>query len=1504
MQALLLQQVQAALPAVSLVIGPDSAAGAESRTDARPITRKYKNKFGPAWGLMRLMNLVPPAPPLRAPGRNDTFAHIRHFIANGGISLEAAFKRLQAFNGLTDDGAIILYAPGVDEHIDHAFPPTEANLRELAGESFATVPQDGAPYLEFFKYATCENGRRFYEDVVSAITYIRGNVPLRFKLRLDLYYTAVNAQGGPIQVRHNNLVREAYAGKFIFDMPWRWPVPAVVKVSTQQTMQTQLLNYIQAFMQYTMNVMPGEGSNKVLTNVLCCKVYCRETESAGPGNRDLFHGRHRTHKKPRISGVYEDKVEDAFPALPDCVHDSPGLLLNYVDSDSVCLARACMTAVDEKNEANLDTNWVVLLREGVAGARARIATLERAKPSENRVTLAAREILKQEAQSNLKLVQAELEAAEKTLLRCKRHVRDPESKATEQYKARGRSATIERELQKAFKGEHRLFDFQDPLFHGAVPLNADTIRALNAAVKTIPGTAEPAVKIQIWMMTTEGRVGLVYPADGATLQYLRMGGMVINLLFAHNHVSAIKNVTTVNHANPLAGFKDRVYCGLCGEARSYNKGTEKWSMYEHQLAGCPTTPGVRMQRPKDVRNFKWLGEGNLKARNLPSMVLALGGAVEMLEDGEFAIEEYDAARLVAHPGMWSDPPVFTSSSMQEALGFLCDTSRTAGMQASVAGPVSPWQCVALPPARKVADGHCGLCKYPLKGPSAHAVFLASSAVGERDEEGDDTDSDFEEPVERNVEEVAAAAAPVDHTCPFTGETYVVHAECHAHAGWTPRTVYIEVSCAAVMAAAVDFLFLRTTIETFLQNNVPSLSEHAGVIRRVTFVRNKTCFTLRPRTAFFPEPSLDTSAMGLAVPFAQFCTEQRAQYGLWPGYFGTVISYARALLFDLAADELEPGTAPTSLCDRKLLEMIKARMLAGGRLVMGERAVMQPDPAKNERMFFLDVKACYPTVLSTHALPFDEANTYMKEDFTGRLLDGLRFLDSLDVVKGDECFFLEVSGYVPEEKHAAVRGLSPIYGKLRVGGKHLSVFQRKTLHVGLDQTMLETCVGHLLPLDNALMFAVELKAMMRNHFRVTEIRRVWACAAKPWGRPFAATLERTRKTYEEAGDKVKADATKLVANSVIGALGVNPDNYKRMAVKPGWPMLDKHGSPLPSLAEYTKSMVDNNQFMNRTAVAGDCVLFECTKRSWTHTGSTLAWLFVQAVARSQLLDVWYGAPGEPGIRTFYPDTIMGYGATDSLSFMIKDTGEDALRGGVVDIGCRDPRHALIMMFRNKWDLSNVPLDSTVLTAPLCREYCRTQIAFIRKVNAHRWGGWSEQSAFAGLEELIVNGPNRYAWRACKHETDTPAKLKEQDVLKGIPLSLQDGRYTVTDFGASLDGRPELPVNEVLALRPSVDRSDLGHMVQHTRARLVLSKWRNLAVVVDPAPPHLQYPLGSREYSALALLSTDAYREYEAEEHVENAEDAELDAALEPVVLPGSDADKETSKKRARDSFRDV
>lgn len=1463
-----------------MVVGPWTDEGEESREAAAAVLNPVSKVYGVRWGVMRLFRMVGKAPLVpRVSRRTHRFDAVRAFRDAGGLDIETAMQHIRGFNGTYQRGAVILFGPGVPPLPGEAEPPTPADAQAQAIRGFALPGAvNGAPYLQFFKYANEYNGSRFHEDVLEAIVSVLGNVPLRFRLRVDLLYMAVDAAGNPFVDVHppTYMRRQAYIDELIVDMPFRFPQPAVSRMSTQNSLQIQLRRYIDRFLQFTQNPPDMNGSSKTLQSVVACMVYVVESNAAGPANLDLYGGKVPFRRPAPLENDPTYIEGEGFSLVPGYIHKSLGVTPNSDRiKDSRCFARALMVATDKLNESHFETSLVVLLRFAEVGAVARLNHVRRLPPVTNAATIASRQRMEQEATANLESVRADCVRAEKMFTEWGRHIRDRDPKVhAERYKQRNREAEIERSLQSAFRGDHALFDLREEFFKNAVPLDSETLTKVRAATRLLP-SGEPAVIVQVWTLTPDGKVGLTFRTDKPTLDYLWKGGRVVNLLFGHNHVSVLSNITSVNHSNPTGGFKDRVYCPLCGDCRSENKGTEKWGLHEHRVAGCRETPGMRMLPRNALGGKHWLGRANLKARNLPSHVVCIGGTITSKDTGEFETNEFEVTHAIPTPNGWYVTETSKSYDILVALDVAARSMCLLSEKAFGAKHFYDLHLPALQPA-----GICDICRYPLDGLSAHQFLSEASckaaAVEDSDLEADSTEDEFKEPP------VALVSDSVPHRCPYTYFTMRAHADCHEDAHFHPFFNYIEVASPEIMAVLVDTLFLRSTIEDFLANKMPTLSEHEGVIRRVTFEYGDKTYVLRPRTAFFS--TLQSSSYEHLAEFVQFCSDQRGVHGLWPGFFGTVITYSRVMLFDMAQSALPLGTTPTSLCDRDMVEMLKSRMLSGGRLIMGEQAVLEP--GDDETLCMLDVTACYPHILQTHALPCDEGGTALYEDFSGRVVDALAFVAELDAQEGEYCYFMEVSGFTPDSEHGHRRGLPPVYSKRRVTGKDLSVFQRTTLNIDIQKTMAEANVGHFFPLENALMFAVELKTLIRNGFSVTEVGRVWRCTASRWGKPFADALEKARRGYEEKGDKARSTATKLVANSVIGALGVNPQNYCSMRTKKGWSVDGEL-----SLKEYMRSTSDQPEFTLRTPVAGDCMLFEFTKRSWKHTGSTLAYLFVHSVARAQLQDIWYGTDTQKGIYPALCLPIMGYGATDSMSFMFKNTLQNVL-SVYAPLECADVRHILWNMFRDKWDLSNVPEDSSFLRAEGCGVRCRFLLESWRFKNRAKWGCWKEVTGFAGIRKMVINGPNRYGYVARDDTT----------VLKGLPLTLQDGRFSLDDFSASLDGRDPVVLTDPLPLRARVDRQDMGSTVQGTRMRKFLSLWRNTAVVVAPDWPCRHYPLGSRDPAALDLLSTAAWRALEAQKALEGgggvpeSKEAE-EEDIEAVVLPMEDS--RMTGKRTRD-----
>jgi hypothetical protein len=272
--------------------------------------------------------------------------------------------------------------------------------------------------------------------------------------------------------------------------------------------------------------------------------------------------------------------------------------------------------------------------------------------------------------------------------------------------------------------------------------------------------------------------------------------------------------------------------------------------------------------------------------------------------------------------------------------------------------------------------------------------------------------------------------------------------------------------------------------------------------------------------------------------------------------------------------------------------------------------------------------------------------------------------------------------------------------------------------------------------------------------------------------------------------------------------------------------------------------DDPRFTLKVLEAGGVLLYELKKQAWRHEQLTLCFNFIQEMARCDLIELWYGG-AHKGIRDVFPLARVGYGCTDSLALELTLSPAHFLAGET------DARVVFAKEFRHMLDISNVSSTSTFFSS------LPSDVHDTLKLNAGVWGCLKEETGMAGVDSLIVNGPNRWAYRVVQC-SDTPPKYvghKKRDVLKSIPLAWKS-KFTLEEYAASWY-KAKLP--EPLPMDPStvIIHGGTVEPIQVVRARKALSLWGNASCIVSRTEPFKQYALGSQEPEALALLSGEAW-----------------------------------------------
>ena len=262
-------------------------------------------------------------------------------------------------------------------------------------------------------------------------------------------------------------------------------------------------------------------------------------------------------------------------------------------------------------------------------------------------------------------------------------------------------------------------------------------------------------------------------------------------------------------------------------------------------------------------------------------------------------------------------------------------------------------------------------------------------------------------------------------------------------------------------------------------------------------------------------------------------------------------------------------------------------------------------------------------------------------------------------------------------------------------------------------------------------------------------------------------EHRRRTA--ASDQVTADV-KRIYNSVVGSTNINMGRHP--ALKSVWSndVVPEDGFKTgaaglgvddPRKDRRTTRLSDDPRFTGRVYATDHVTMIERFPDKWKHKMQPEWALAVQAYARCDQLELWYGSVVAPGILSCFPDAKLIYGNTDSIVV------ELALSTTHIAAGFSDVRTVLYNTLQSRMDISNVPLSSTFWSSFRSdADLAAAKIA--ASSNAGRWGFVKEETGMAGYEAVVVNGPNRWGARVVQSDTDTlPKHVQRRDILKMLP-----------------------------------------------------------------------------------------------------------------------------------------
>jgi hypothetical protein len=520
--------------------------------------------------------------------------------------------------------------------------------------------------------------------------------------------------------------------------------------------------------------------------------------------------------------------------------------------------------------------------------------------------------------------------------------------------------------------------------------------------------------------------------------------------------------------------------------------------------------------------------------------------------------------------------------------------------------------------------------------------------------------------------------------------------------------------------------------------------------------------------FSAEGVMATGARALA--YGEFLrawnTKERAASRLSPLFFETAVSYSRAaLLHSARGSAIEPLTSLTSAQGLAFVN----RVAKGGRLLTGCAVVHAPllSPAEDRRTvrLALDFTAKYPDVLQRMPLPHQEHTFRQLCSYAGDLAGGVAYIKASNPKSPDSATMcLEISGAFPVALHPRLAQFPPLFSRLPVPSSAYTPFQRLRLRLSLAAPPVERSVGHLFPLKNEVVFMREAKLLERLGFVFTHVGAVWGCKSSFWARDFSIQAERRRREAAARGDETTVAAVKLLVNSVIGAMNMNTADRTDLKAVLTEDIVFEDGLATGALGlvpgdarsdRRSTRLADDPRFTGRVFTAGDVTMVEMLAKQRAHTQMTVFALAVQAYARCDHAELWYGDGVRRGIVDVFPAAKLLYGNTDSVFVE-------------VSVPAGDARVVLWRGLRHWLDLSNVPETSSLWAAmsPDERVTAKAEAA----LHAGEWGRVKEETGFAGIDAFVVNGPNRYAYRVIQSVTDTlPKHVHRSDVLKSLPAA---------------------------------------------------------------------------------------------------------------------------------------
>lgn len=795
--------------------------------------------------------------------------------------------------------------------------------------------------------------------------------------------------------------------------------------------------------------------------------------------------------------------------------------------------------------------------------------------------------------------------------------------------------------------------------------------------------------------------------------------------------------------------------------------------------------------------------------------------------------------------------------------------------------VNSWSPILYPKLINISDTDkfCDFCHLSLSQPSRwqqqirHGSSLSVSVPPPTQTVHDNEESDVE-----SVDGYAGLDTHVpdsDHelhetvvsmACPVTGNGLWVHKDCCKAAtrpDWGGPLLTIDVASDEALKLLLSLACLPKSIASF--GGVPPTVQMGGSPETVRGFRCILPIMYDTRTrkpshlnVFFRGPAafvatLDKKPPVVATPadvlaaahkMFQWADKEHRVNGLFPLAFPTRIAASRALLLD--TDGSTP--IPTSLVSHKSLEFY-SRMTQSGRMVTGSAVVTvdqtapkDPSAPRTDMITYLDVRAMYPAML-LHNLPCQEHTDHAFQ-LPPVLDDAMTLLMELNPdYPGSPIVSVEVSGHWPASTHEHLRQFPPTFSRVLVTPDMWTPFQRLRFGISKAAPPQARVVAHFLPVVKHPVFVFELQRWVKLGFEVTALGEARSCHGARWAAKFAIGMQKTRMYAEQTGDTALAASVKICSNSAIGSLTLRTQDHtvlksvltEDLAVET--PL--ETGSKRAREGKTVRRIKHANDvhFTGRVFRSGDVTFIEKTLRSTVHTGQTVAGLAVRARARCAQLDMFYGFQSRPGILSIFPGAVVLYANIDSI--VAKVSLPEHLRYDPTPGSPRndvslytDVRVALHDKLKHMMDPSN----SVDIFSRACFTCPQQQVDLNETAskNGGQWGFVRDDTGGAEINALVVNAPNRWAFKLCNGST----------TLKGLPEHLSHtsiGRYIADWVGGVLpeDGEPELDTGS----HPGPRSSSAG-----------TCKWGNRACVV--APSGKQWPFGCQVQECLDALADTA------------------------------------------------